>query len=57
MMTFICWAEGELLLKQKSQQIFVWAKFDEIKKMIEDFSETIFSTDILPLKKYIRLEN
>ncbi len=53
MMTFICWAEGELLLKQKSQQIFVWAKFDEIKKNDRGFLRNdIFNGYITSKKIY-----
>ena len=56
MMTFICCAEGEPAIKTNESTDIRWAKIDEIEKMIEDFPETIFPMDILPLKKYIRLQ-
>jgi 8-oxo-dGTP diphosphatase len=56
MMTFICCAEGEPAIKTNESTDIRWAKIDEIEKMVEDFPETIFPMDIVPLKKYIRLQ-
>lgn len=55
-MTFICCAEGEPAIKTDESTDIRWAKIGEIEKIIEDFPETIFPTDIFPLKKYIRLQ-
>jgi ADP-ribose pyrophosphatase len=54
MMAFICCAEGEPAIKTDEATDIRWMKIDDIKNMIEDYPETIFPMDILPLKKYIR---
>ena len=56
MMTFICLAEGEPVSKTNESIDIHWAKLDEIEKIIENSPEKIFPMDILPLKKYIKLQ-
>lgn len=52
-MTFICCANGEPAVKIDESMDIHWVKIEKIEKIINEFPETIFPMDMLPLKKYI----
>ncbi|HUW24478.1 MAG TPA: NUDIX domain-containing protein [Patescibacteria group bacterium] len=51
---FLCRAEGEPLIKTDETKEAQWMNVSELKKIVEETPEQIYTAFLAPLKKYIR---
>ena len=53
--TFLCEAEGKLLIETNESQNIHWIKIKELKKIFKNYPEKIFLLHINALQKYLKL--